>query len=81
MAVLPSQARYSIELQIGASQINGLRLNLSGPPDWPVRIQRSADPTAWQEWQTVTTRGYAPVGLTDPEAASQPQRFYRAVAP
>jgi hypothetical protein len=56
-------------------------LSLTGPPEWPVRVQRSTDLTIWQDWQSVTTRGDAPVELSDPEAASRPQRFYRAQAP
>jgi hypothetical protein len=59
---------------------DNLNLRIGGPPDWPVRVQRGTDLTTWQDWRTVTL-GKAPVDLTDPEAASQPRRFYRAIAP
>lgn len=55
-------------------------LSLTGPPDWPVRVQRSADLTTWQDWLVVTL-GNAPLELADPVAATQPRRFYRAVVP
>jgi len=57
-----------------------LRLSVSGPPDWPVRVQRSADLDTWQDWQTVTL-GDQPAELSDREAGAHPRRFYRAIAP
>jgi LVIVD repeat len=58
-----------------------LILRLSGSPGQTLHVQRSSSVTGeWKDWQTITL-GEVPTELTDEEAASADQIFYRAVTP
>ena len=62
-------------------QDNGtVQLRMSGPPGVPGRAQRSVDLDHWTDWLPVNF-GESPVELTDPDAASVSNRFYRLAVP
>lgn len=69
-----------LRIEPTAWHVLGSGVSVMGPPGWPIRVQRSADLTRWQDWRTLSSSG-APVEFSDPEAGAHPHRFYRAVAP
>ncbi|HSU54496.1 MAG TPA: hypothetical protein VLT36_10580 [Candidatus Dormibacteraeota bacterium] len=52
------------------------RLSVSGVPGWDYIVQASSDLLNWTPLSTNTS----PFSFTDPQPASAPQKFYRAVA-
>jgi predicted alpha/beta superfamily hydrolase len=59
---------------------NGTRLRVTGPAGLPGRLQRSTDLREWSDWQSVTF-GSEPEEISDPQAATATQQFYRVIAP
>ncbi len=59
---------------------DAFRLRLDGPRGVPVRLQRSANLTDWQDWLPVTVGG-SPAEMADSSEGAAPRRFYRAVYP
>lgn len=59
---------------------NPFRLRADGPRGVSLLLQRSANLTEWQDWQSVTFRG-SPVEVADFDAATGAHRFYRASVP
>lgn len=71
----------ALNVAASATQASGsLNLQVDGPPGTSVRIQRSDDLQAWQDWQTLTL-GELPQTLSDAVSKSQERVFYRAVSP
>ncbi|MBM3879693.1 MAG: hypothetical protein FJ387_08230 [Verrucomicrobia bacterium] len=62
------------------SALNPFAFRVSGEPGASVRVQRSGNLADWEDWQTVTL-GETPVQLSDPDAATNSARFFRAVQP
>jgi hypothetical protein len=59
---------------------SGFKMLLHGQTGVPYRVEVSEDLVGWREWQQVEGEFWGP-SLTDPDSASLPQRFYRAVSP
>jgi hypothetical protein len=55
-----------------------LRLRGATPAPEQLRVQRSTNLRDWEDWQTVSRAG-GPGGLNDPDAGTEPYRFYRVV--
>ena len=64
---------------LGWSSQRGMRFSVSGEAGQSVQVQRSSDLIGWQDWFGVVL-GPSSSELSDPDTASGPQRFYRAVA-
>jgi hypothetical protein len=61
------------------SGTDGVQMTLSGEPGVVYRIESSDDLVSWAPLATVTA-GASPVTITDANATSRTQRFYRATA-
>lgn len=59
---------------------DAFRLRLDGPRGVPVRLQRSANLTDWQDWLPVTV-GASSAEMADSSEGAAARRFYRAVYP
>jgi hypothetical protein len=71
----------ALRLEPASSQVPGtFGLVLHGPSGLTGRIQRSDSLGKWEDWRAFTI-GSAPPGISDPDAGSKSQRFYRAVVP
>jgi hypothetical protein len=57
---------------------NGINLRISGPPELPGRVQRSADLLNWADWLPVRF-GEEPVDVIDRDSATA--QFYRLAVP
>jgi hypothetical protein len=73
--VLTLERFVPLALEFGPRQKNARRFSVTGPPDWPVWVQRNTDLAAWEDWQRVTTRGDTPIQLSDHEVASRHSGF------
>jgi hypothetical protein len=63
---------------LGWTSQQGMRFSVSGEAGQAVQVQRSSDLLGWQDWFGVVL-GPSPSELNDPDTASGPPRFYRAV--
>jgi len=69
--------RFLPPMRLDAS---GFRTLFEGDPGQVVRLQRSQDLKAWEDWMPVTATG-TPQEVIDSDAVSRPRQFYRAVSP
>ncbi len=74
ITVLPADLRFGPPF---VANDGGIRLPLSGPSGWPVRVQRSTNLVDWEDWKTVTFEGAAVV-LADDHAPGS-LYFWRAI--
>ncbi|MBK9137272.1 MAG: hypothetical protein IPM17_00625 [Verrucomicrobia bacterium] len=71
----PARPQFAAPIQVTR---NGARLTLSGPTGQTAYIQRTSNLSQWEDWVSVKLVDQ-PVEVTDEEAVSQFQRFYRLV--
>ena len=57
-----------------------LRMRITGPPEVPARMQRSADLNTWSDWRPLVF-GEEPLEISDPDASANSAGFYRVVVP